>query len=368
MSLPPLKQIPNSIAAVDDYIPYAKERITAEAWAYFSGGVADERLLSNNQLAWQQYQVLPRVLTDVKDASTRFSLLGRDYEFPIFLAPIAYQKMAHPDGEFASALGAAAMQTPYVISMQSSTSLSVLCEQAPGSKWLQWYWQQDKASSERLLNEAFNLGVEAIVLTVDAPVNGIRNREQRAAYTLAPGVEAVLLRGFEKEVRAIGGPGESPLFGSDFLMNAPNWERVADFVRDCSLPVILKGIVNPLDAEQAIKIGAAGIVVSNHGGRVLDVMPPTANVLAGICEVVSGRIPVLVDGGIRRGSDIFVALALGASAVMIGRSYLYAMAAAGASGVAHVLHILRTELEVTMALTGCSNLDQVRGVELILDC
>ena len=365
MSLAPLSQIPSDIVAVDDYIPYAKERMSAQAWAYFSGGVANEHLVSENQRSWHQYHVLPRILNDFKEANTRFSMLGKEYEFPIFLAPIAYQKMAHFDGELASALAAAAMQTPFIISMQSTTPLNVLCEKAPGPKWLQWYWQTDKTASQRLLKEAVHLGVEAIVLTVDAPVNGIRNREQRAGFAVPDGIKAELLSDFVIQTQTVGGPGGSPLFGSGFLANVPTWEMVADFIDDCPLPVVLKGILNPLDAKKAIEVGAAAIVVSNHGGRVLDILPPTAQVLGGVCEVVAGRIPVLVDGGIRRGSDVFVALALGASAVLIGRPYLYAMAAAGASGVAHVLHLLRAELEVTMALTGCRTIEEIKDVELL---
>mgnify|MGYP001069952520 CR=1 FL=1 len=365
MALAPLNQIPACIVAVDDYIPYAKERMSEHAWSYFSGGVADEHLLSENQSAWQQYKVLPRILNDFKGANTDFTLLGKEHAFPILCAPVAYQKMAHPDGEFASALAAAAMQTPYIISMQSSMPLSILCEQAPGTKWLQWYWQTDQSASQRLLTEAVNLGVEAIVLTVDAPVNGIRNREQRIGFSLPADVEAVLLKDFCIEQPPIGMPGESPLFGSHFLASAPTWEMVEKFISTSPLPVLLKGVINPLDAKKAIQSGAAGIVVSNHGARVLDIMPPTATTLKDICEVVDGRIPILVDGGIRRGSDVFIALALGATAVMIGRPYIWAAATAGASGVAHILHILRTELEVTMALTGCRNLQEIKDVELI---
>lgn len=365
MALPPLSQIPADIVSANDYIPYAKERMSEQTWAYFSGGVADEYLLSENQSAWQKHRVLPRILGDFKEANTYFSLLGREHPFPILLAPVAYQKMLHPDGEFASALAAAAMKTPYVISMQSSMPLALLCKEAPGTKWLQWYWQKDQDASHRLLTEAVNLGVEAIVLTVDAPVNGIRNREQRAAFALPAGIEAVLLKKFNIETLAVGMPGESPLFGSDFLAHAPNWEMVRDFIKNCPLPVILKGILNPIDAEKAIEIGAAGIVVSNHGARVLDIMPTTATVLKTICDTVATRIPVLVDGGIRRGSDIFIALAMGATAVMIGRPYIWSMAAAGASGVAHILHMLRTELEVTMALTGCRSLKEISEMELI---
>lgn len=365
MALAPLSQIPADVVAVDDYITLAKERMTPQAWAYFSGGVTDERLLLDNRRAWQQYTVIPRILNDFQGATTRFSLFGKERHFPIFCAPIAYQRMAHPDGELASALAAAAMETPYIISMQSSTPLALLCEQAPGPKWLQWYWQADEVASQYLLHKAHLLGIEAIVLTVDAPVNGLRNREQRAAFTLPTGVEAVLLKDFNIPPIPQAAPGESPLFGSGFLAKAPTWETVSRFIENCPLPVMIKGVLNPLDAQKVIEIGAAGIIVSNHGGRVLDILPPTADVLKSICDVVAGRLPVLVDGGIRRGSDVFIALALGATAVMIGRPYLYAMAAAGAPGVAHVLHILRTELEVTMALSGCNSLEAIKSVELI---
>ena len=365
MSLAPLNEIPASIVAADDYIPYAKVRISPEVWAYFSGGVADEKLLARNQTAWQQYQVLPSMLKDFEEAHTHYTLLGQRHDFPILLAPVAYQKMLHPDGEFISALAAAAMQTPYIISMQSSTSLTLLCEQIPGTKWLQWYWQPDQIASQKLLAEAAKLGIEAIVLTIDAPVNGVRNREQRVGFSVPSGVEAVLLKNFKSAPLTVGSAGESPLFGSGFLTNAPTWDLVEQFIQHSPLPVILKGILNPSDALKAVQIGAAGIVVSNHGGRTLDTLPATASILGRICDSIDGHIPILVDGGIRRGSDIFTALALGASAVLIGRPYIWAMAAAGASGVAHVLHILRTELEVTMALTGCRTLDEIRQVELI---
>lgn len=358
--------IPADIVAVDDYISYAKERLTPQAWAYFSGGVADENLLNRNLRAADNYQIWPRVLQDLSSAHTRFTLNGtnQEYAFPIFLAPVAYQRMAHAEGELASALAAAAMQTPFIISMQSSVDLATLAQQAPGPQWLQCYWQFDDVGSQRLLAQAVDLGIEAIVLTVDAPVNGVRNREQRSQFTLPAGIEAVNLRGIKQQVVPLAQAGQSPLFGSGFLASTPKWDQVAHFIANCPLPVYIKGILHPADARQAVQVGAAGIIVSNHGGRVLDAAPTSLQALAAVVPAVAGQVPVLVDGGIRRGTDVFIALALGAQAVLIGRPYIYALAVAGAAGVAHVLHLLRTELEVTMALAGCATLADIKTAEI----
>ena len=361
--------IPADIVAVEDYVPYAKEVLSPEVWAYFSGGVADEKLLQRNIAAFDRYRIWPRVLSDLRSAHTRFVLTTRKtaYEFPIFLAPVAYQRLAHPDGELASALAAAAMQTPFIISMQSSVDWATLAQQAPGPQWLQWYWQQDEAGSQRLLEQAVQCGIEAIVLTVDAPVNGLRNTEQRAQFCLPADIEAVNLRGIPQQAVPLAQAGQSPLFGSGFLaQTAPRWEQVAQFIAQCPLPVYIKGILHPADAQQAVQIGAAGIIVSNHGGRVLDIAPSALAALPAVVQAVEGRVPVLMDGGIRRGTDVFIALALGAQAVLIGRPYVYALAVAGAAGVAHVLHVLRTELEVAMALAGCPTLADVAQAELTL--
>lgn len=364
-------QIPTDIVAVNDYIPYAKQTLSPEAWAYFSGGVADEGLLLRNINAAVNYQIWPRVLQDFSAAHTRFTLKGRqgnqEYAFPIFLAPVAYQRMAHPDGEVASALAAAAMQTPFIISMQASVDLQTLAQQAPGPQWLQWYWQTDTAGSQRLLDQAVALGIEAIVLTVDAPVNGIRNTEQRAQFALPQDIEAINLKGIKQRALPRCEAGQSPLFGNDFLANtAPSWEQITQFIAQCPLPVYLKGILHPADAQQAVQAGAAGIIVSNHGGRVLDLMPTSLQALPAVVQAVAGQVLVLMDGGIRRGTDIFIALALGAQAVLIGRPYIYALAVAGAAGVAHVLHLLRTELEMTMTLAGCATLADIKHAEITL--
>ena len=359
--LAPLTQIPSDIVAVQDYEPYAQPRMSPQAWAYFSGGVADEQLLEKNRSSFSAYTILPRVLRNLSQGHTRLRLLGREYDFPIFLAPVAYQRLAHVEGELASAVAAAAMQTPFIISMQSSVNLQTLAQQAPGPKWLQWYWQPDQAASQRLLSQAVDCGVEALVLTVDAPVNGQRNREQRVGFGLPPDIQAVHLLDFNQVKTPVAQPGKSPLFGTGFLEHSPTWEQVAQFIAHSPLPVFLKGVLHPLDAQQAVLVGAAGLIVSNHGGRVLDTVPTALQMLPHIVQAIDDQIPVLMDGGIRRGSDVFTALALGAKAVLIGRPYVYALAAAGAPGVAHVLHMLRTELELTMVLAGCATLEQIQS-------
>ena len=196
-------------------------------------------------------------------------------------------------------------------------------------------------------------------MTVDAPVNGVRNQEQRAGFHLPPGVEAVNLRGMQAQPSYQASAGDNPLFGSPLLAAAPTWRDIEWLCSLTSLPVLLKGITAPADALRAHEGGAAGVIVSNHGGRTLDTLPATLDLLPAISKALAGRMPVLMDGGIRRGTDILKALAFGADAVLVGRPYINALATAGAAGVAHVLHVLRAELEVAMALSGCRNLGEI---------
>lgn len=335
---PLLTQIPAEIVAVRDYERYAQARLDDNAWAYFSGGAADERALQRNIAAFQRYELLPAVLNDLRGGNTSLNLFGRERPYPILLAPVAYQRLAHPDGEAATVLAASAMQATAVVSMQSSCDVQMLAQQAHEPLWFQWYWQADQAASQDLLRRIEAAGYEAIVLTADAPVNGIRNREQRAGFSLPSGVEAVNLRGFVQPSVAPGEPGTSPVFGSGLLHLAATWDA----------------------------LGAQGIIVSNHGGRTLDAITTPLRMLPEITDAVGHNVPVLMDGGIRRGTDILIALALGATAVLVGRPYIFALAAAGAAGVAHVLHILRTELEVAMALCGCATLADI-GPDLLLE-
>ncbi|MDH4556569.1 alpha-hydroxy-acid oxidizing protein [Pseudomonas sp. BN417] len=359
MPLPKLQQIPAEIAAVADYEPFARERMTPQAWAYLAGGAADELTLADNLAAFQRVRLLNRVLEDLRGGHTRLQLCGLDLDYPILLAPVAFQKLAHPDGELASVLGASAMGAAMVVSTQAGVSLEAIAQAAQTPLWFQLYIQPDRGFTRELVQRAEAAGYRALVVTVDAPVNGMRNREQRSGFVLPDGVEAVNLKGMRSLPPSVAQPGASPLFGSPLLEHAPTWKDLEWLQSLTRLPVLVKGVMNPRDATRAVEQGVDGIVVSNHGGRTLDGMPATLDVLPAVVRAVEGKVPVLLDGGIRRGTDVFKALALGANAVMIGRPYVHGLATAGASGVAHVLHLLRTELEVAMALAGCPNLPSI---------
>lgn len=358
-----LERIPDFVASVADYEPLARERMSEQAWAYVSGGAADEITLRENCAAFQRLSLRARVLQDMTGGNTKLDLFGRTFDFPILLAPVAYQTLVHPDGERATALAASAVGAGMVISTQAGVTMEEIGRETSAPLWFQLYVQPDRNFTCGLVRRAEAAGCTALVVTVDAPVSGIRNREQRAGFALPPGVEAVNLRGMG---RLPAGTNEaSMLLGSPLLAAAPTWKDL-DWLRSLTaLPILLKGIMTAEDARRAEAAGMDGIVVSNHGGRTLDTQPATIDVLPEIAEAVG--IPLLLDGGIRRGSDVFKALALGARAVLIGRPYIFALAAAGAIGVAHVVRILRAELEVTMALTGCRNLDEIRPVSLQRD-
>ena len=354
-----LQQIPATIASVADYEPLARERVTEHAWAYVSGGSADEVTLRENCAAFQRIALRTRVLQDLNGGNTHLELFGARFEFPILLAPVAFQKLVHPDGELATVLAASAHKAGMVLSTQASVLLEDVARNAQAPLWFQLYVQPDRGFTRELVQRAQSAGYQALMVTVDAPVNGLRNREQRAGFALPAGVEAINLRGMRPSPPPGGEAGGPVLLGGPLLASAPTWKDI-DWLRSLtSLPVLVKGIMTAEDAERAVASGVAGIVVSNHGGRTLDTVPATIGVLPEIADAVGGRLPLLLDGGIRRGSDVFKAVALGASAVLIGRPYVYGLAAAGALGVSHVIHILRAELELTMALTGCRELRDI---------
>jgi 4-hydroxymandelate oxidase len=354
-----LQQIPATVASVADYEPLARERVTEHAWAYVSGGSADEVTLRENSAAFQRISLRPRVLQDLNGGNTCLELFGTRFEFPILLAPVAFQRLVQPDGELATVLAASAHKAGMVLSTQASVLLEDVAQQAQAPLWFQLYIQPDRGFTRELVQRAHAAGYRALMVTVDAPVNGLRNREQRAGFTMPAGVEAINLRGMKSFPPQGGEAGGHVLLGGLLLASAPTWKDI-DWLRSLtSLPVILKGVVTWEDAKRALDAGVDGIVVSNHGGRTLDPLPPTIAVLPEIADAVGGRLPLLLDGGVRRGSDVFKALALGARAVLIGRPYMYGLAAAGALGVSHVIHILRAELELTMALTGCRFLKDI---------
>ncbi len=359
---PALSQIPPGVVSLADHEAHARTRLDNNAWAYFSGGAADEITLRSNGSAWNDMQLVPRVLRALAGGHTRMELLGRTLAHPILLAPVAYQKMAHPDGELASAHAAAALGAGMVLSTQASVALetvakSVLDDPQRGPLWFQLYIQHDRGFTRELLRRAEQAGYEALVLTVDAPTSGARDRERRVGFRLPPGITAVNLAGLPPAPVLRLTPGQSALFDG-LLATCPTWADVEWLQTQTRLPLLVKGVLHEDDARQAVKLGLAGVIVSNHGGRTLDTAPPTATVLPRIVDAVSGALPVLVDGGIRRGTDVLKAICLGASAVLVGRPYVYGLTNAGAMGVAHVLRLLRDELEIAMALCGCATLAQ----------
>ena len=355
-----LQQVPPDVVSLGDHEALARQRLDDNAWAYFSGGAADEITLRANRSAWDALTLWPRVLRPLAGGHTRITLLGRTLAHPMLLAPVAFQRLAHNDGELAMAYAAAALGAGVVLSTQASVSLEAIAEavrpdRGRGPLWFQLYLQHDRGFTQALVQRAEAAGYEALVLTVDAPASGVRDRERRAGWRLPPDVRPVNLAGLPPPPRRELRTGQSALF-DDLLHHAPTWDDLAWMQSMTRLPIVLKGVLHPADARQALSLGAAGLIVSNHGGRTLDTAPATASALPGVVQAVGGAVPVLVDGGIRRGTDVLKAMALGASAVLVGRPAVWGLANAGAAGVAHVLRLLRDELEVAMALTGCATL------------
>ncbi len=357
---PQLATLPSGVVTLADHEQHARGVMDDNAWAYFSGGAGDEITLRANRSAWDALQLQPRVLRSLAGGHTRTHLLGHALQHPILLAPVAYQRMAHPDGELACAHAAAALGAGMVLSTQASVALevvaeAVLDEPGRGPLWFQLYLQHDRGFTRELVARAELAGYEALVLTVDAPTHGARDRERRAGFRLPAGVSAVNLSGMPPVPALSLQQHQSALFDG-LLRHAATWEELEWLQGVTRLPIVLKGVMHTGDAKEAAQRGVAALVVSNHGGRTLDTSPATAAALPRMADALQGTLPLLVDGGIRRGTDVLKAVALGATAVLVGRPYVYGLANAGAVGVAHVLRLLRDELEIAMALCGCATL------------
>ncbi len=354
---PPLASIPPHVVAAADYEALARERLDDAAWAYLDGAAADERTAAANREAFARLTLQTRVLRDLRGGHTRCRLLGMELPHPMLLAPVAHQGLFHPDAEAATALAAGVMQTPMIVSTLSTLGVEAIAARASGPLWFQLYAQPRWEDSLRLVRRAELAGCRALVLTVDAPVAGVRNREQRAGFALPPDLSPKDLQGLAPLPPQEAGA--DPVF--DRLMGvAPRWEHVEALRKATGLPLLIKGLTHPDDARLALESGVDGLIVSNHGGRTLDGLPASLDLLPAIVQAVQGRVPVLMDGGIRRGSDVYKALLLGADAVLLGRCWVHALAAAGALGVAHVIRLLQEELALTMALCGCRELSALR--------
>lgn len=362
--------IPADIACSYDYEQYAQKMLEPSHWSYIAGGSGDEITLNKNQQAFNSLGLNQTLLPDINAVDTRVKLLNESHQYPMLIAPIAYQKLAHADGELATVQAANAQDVSMVLSTLSSVSLEQISQyKTEQPLWFQLYIQGSKDVTNNLILRAENAGYKAIVITLDAPINGLRNREQRCQFVLPEGIAAQNLQPYllsesqaklqEKTQIITTGLSDENLSLSRLLTQAPRWQEIELIIKNTKLPVYLKGILTVNDALKAKQIGAAGIVVSNHGGRVLDGVCASIDALPAIRSAVGKDMVILLDSGIRRGSDIFKALALGANSVLIGRPVIYALATAGAMGVAHCLRLLKDEFELTMALTGCASISDI---------
>jgi isopentenyl diphosphate isomerase/L-lactate dehydrogenase-like FMN-dependent dehydrogenase len=334
---------------VADFERVAAERLDAGPLGYFAGGAGDEITLRENVEAYRRWRLRYRVLVDVGETTTATTVLGTEVSMPVLVAPVAFQALAHDDGEAGMARAAAAAGTIMTLSTIATARPSEVAAAAPGGhRWFQLYCFRDRAVTDALVAEAVDSGFEAIVLTVDAPTAGKRERDLRTGFTVPPEVNV-------PSVAAAVGSSEPLGISEVFSLVDPTltWDDLERLASNCELPVLVKGIVRGDDAELAVEHGAAGVVVSNHGGRQLDTSQATAEALPEVADAVAGRCDVLVDGGIRRGTDVLVALALGATAVQVGRPALWGLAVDGEAGVRRVLEILHDELELALTLLGC---------------
>ncbi|MGZ4104603.1 MAG: alpha-hydroxy acid oxidase [Actinomycetota bacterium] len=339
---------------LDEFETLARAALSEPVYDYYAGGAEDEVTVRENREAFQRIALRYRVLVDVAERDTSTEILGTPLSFPVILAPTALHRMAHPDGERATARAAAEAGVIMCLSSISSVAMEEVADAAPdGARWFQLYHFADRAMSESLIARAHASGYSAIVLTADAPLLGRRERDLRHPFTLPDGVEAAH---FKVQPRSSGA--DSPLTS---FVNQPsiNWTDLA-WVRAASpLPVIVKGIVRADDTKRALDEGCAGIWVSNHGGRQLDTSIPTAQALPEIVATTEGRVPVIVDGGIRRGTDVLKSIALGATVAAIGRPQLWGLTVGGEAGVAKVLELLRDELSLSMALAGARTIAEI---------
>jgi 4-hydroxymandelate oxidase len=339
--------------SLDGYEDAARATLPRAVYDYFAGGAEDEVTLRGNRAAYEHYALRARVMVDVSHVDASVELLGDRLTFPVVLAPAALQRLAHPDGELATARAARAAGSLLVSSTLSTYSVDDIAAAAPGPLWLQLYVFRDRGLTRELVERAARAGCRAICLTATVPVQGNRERDLRNQFRLPAGIEMANFLGLRQSrfPEGVTGSGLNAFIAREFDPTL-TWESVEWLRSITTLPIVLKGIVTPEDAALAVEHGASAIVVSNHGGRQLDGAEPTLFALPRVADAVAGRIPVLVDGGIRRGADVVKALCLGASAVQIARPYLWGLAVGGQKGVEHVLELLRAEVERTLALLG----------------
>lgn len=346
---------------VAGYRSLARQRLRDDIWDFINGGSGSELALMANERAFDQVRLRPRVMVDVSRVETATTLFGDELRAPLGVAPTAFHALVHPDGEVGTAKGTGAAGTLFIVALFASRTVEEIAAAATGPLWLQLYWLRQRDAMASVIARAEAAGYRALVLTVDAPVIGRRLRDLRNGFAVDPGVDAVNL---DLELMAATHerrPGGSAIANHALQAFDPSltWSDLAWLRARTRLPIVLKGILTAEDAQRAVEHGVDGIIVSNHGGRQLDGVGATLTALAEVVAAVDGRCPVLFDGGVRRGTDVFAALALGAHTILLGRPVMWALAAGGSAGVAALFDLLRGELAHTMALAGRPRLDLI---------
>ncbi|MFN7413144.1 MAG: alpha-hydroxy acid oxidase [Dolichospermum sp.] len=352
----------NSLSAINlfGYEQLAKEHLSQMAFDYYSSGAWDEVTLRDNLAAFTRVKLRPKMLVDVSKINLTTQVLGESLRLPLLIAPMAFQCLADPEGEIATALAAADAGVGMVLSTLATKSLEEVATVAKGLQWFQLYIHKDQGLTQALVQRAYTAGYKAICLTVDAPMLGKRERDQRNEFTLPPGLHPANLTNISG-LDIPQAPGESGLltYFAQQINPAVTWKDLEWLQSLSPLPLVVKGILRADDAVRAVEYGAQAIVVSNHGGRQLDGAIASLDALPDIIAAVDGKAEVLLDGGIRRGTDILKALAYGAKAVLIGRPVLWGLAVAGKIGVSHIISLLQDELNLAMALSGCASLGDI---------
>lgn len=337
---------------LNEYEILAREQLSPMVYDYFAEGANDEVTLTENMRSWQRLRLRPRVLVDVSRIDPTTTVLGHALTMPVLTAPCSFNALAHPEGECAVARATSAAGIIQIVSMTSAKSIEEIAGTGPGARWLQLICFRDRAITRDLVRRAEEAQCSALCLTIDQPLQGRRERDLRNRFHLPPGITMKNLEPYAAD--KLSGDASSPLakYVDEMFDASQTWEMVTWLRSITHLPILVKGILTAEAADLAIDHGAAGVIVSNHGGRQLDGVISTCEALPAVVDGVEGRAEVLVDAGIRRGTDVLRALALGARAVIIGRPYLWGLAVDGEQGVSRVLELLRQEIILAMGLTG----------------
>ncbi|WP_229401479.1 alpha-hydroxy acid oxidase [Micromonospora okii] len=355
-------------ASLADFAALARDVLPPDVYDFVAGGSGAEAALAANRAALDRVAVLPRALRGVDRPRTDAPLLGHRHALPVAVAPMAYQRLVHPDGEPALAAAAAAAGVPYVASTLSSATIEEIAA-AGGQVWFQLYWLRDRSMVRDLVDRAHAAGCTGLMVTVDVPILGPRLRDVRNGFALPPEVAAANLPGSRSDLAHAGTPGTSAVarHTAAAFASALTWDDIGWLAGYTDLPLVVKGVLDPRDAVLAADAGADAVVVSNHGGRQLDAAPAGVTVLPEVLTAVGDRCEVLVDGGVSSGVDVLRALALGAAGALVGRPLLWALAAGGRAGVDAAFALLAAELRDALTLAGCADPAEARDLRTITE-